>query len=104
MSLTAFQILYIYVFSEFCDIKIQIKVTIYHNGYGAIQWPVSTSVKIVLANFKFSRYCIFIYCQKFCDVENVEEDHRLQHSPGAVRWQMSDLLSDGNSNVCYISH
>ena len=25
-------------------------------------------------------------------------------SSGAIRWQFLDFLSDGNSNVCYISH
>ena len=94
-ALTLFEILYIYIISRNCvTFKIQIEVKMYNIDNGAIRWLVSISIKVVLEHFcqlsPFSRFCIFIYFNKFSDIENMSRLRLLcKICYGAIRWQVS---------------
>ena len=64
-------------------------------------FTISISIEVVREHFSlFSWYSHF----KIHDIENVGQGHDVQHSQCRIWWKKPDFLSDGNSDVCYISH
>ena len=71
----------------------------FHNG--PVRSQISTSMRVKLENCfidRSSNRFRDIHTSKFADLEHVSE------GSGAIRWQVSDFLSNGNCSVCSIAH
>ena len=80
----------------------KVKVTEYNVYHGAVRWRISTSIKLIPKHFKldFTVFQISIFVTLKMKVMVMIYNTR----SGAIRWKISDFLSDGNSNICLISH
>ena len=59
----------------------KVTVTEYNDHKGPIQWPILTSLKVVLEHFSqaLTVFQILYDFQKFCDPENIGHGHNVQH-------------------------
>ena len=84
-------------------LKMWINVTEYIRNV-LIPCQISTYIKVIRMHFRqlsqFSRYLHF----KIRFLENVCQGHDDNIRSGAIRWQIPDFISDGNSIVCYFSY
>ena len=94
--------------TNFATLKIQVRVTMRNIRNGTIRWLVSTSIKVV---FEYFSYALIVFQilnnMLFRNVVTLKIQINIivfNSRNGAIRWQIPDSVSNGNSNVCSISH
>ena len=84
-------------------LKIEVKVTEYNIHSGSIRWQISTSIKsylrIFASNHHFRLTFEILWTWKCRSRSRCTTFHN-----DAIRWQIHDFVSEGNSNVSSISH
>ena len=93
LALTVCQIWYIYVSRYSVTLKIQVKVTMYIIRNGAIEWLVSTSLKVVLKHFSLALtvfQILNIMISRNFDLKHIGQRHDIQHTPW--RYSMASLI------------
>ena len=82
-------------------LKMKVKVMEYNIHNGHVRWQKSASVKVIhfCQLLPFSRYSHF----KIPNIQMQVKVMMYSSRSGIIRLQIPDFLSDGNSNVCYIS-
>ena len=84
--------------------NIKDKVTGYNICNGSFRWQILPSINVILHQYTLAFNVFEIITFKNAWRRKVYEGHKLQHSQWHHWWQISDFLSDGNINVCSISH
>ena len=80
------------------------KVIEYNIPNGPIQRKISTSIKVICQHFllALSANLRYLHLQKFVTLTMQVKVMMYNIHSGAIRWQIPDFISDGNSNVQHI--